>query len=152
MIQQQCPECHRVFTTASAFHTVVCPFCGKSYNPTYSDQKQNADYTEFQKGFQQGYNTARQQNIGIFDEGPSGRSRGVAAILAILLGSLGIQYFYMGKTTAAIIFIVCTICSCGVLGVVTHLLSLVQGIYIFTISQEEFERKYIYSAQTMPLY
>lgn len=36
----------------------------------------------------------------VFSPGPSGKSRGVAALLAIFLGSLGIQYFYLGKNTA----------------------------------------------------
>lgn len=152
----QCPYCHQTFTAQNAAATVVCPNCGKSHNPDYSDNNQGAtpkdNQADYQSGFQQGYNAAMRQNPGIFDEGPSGHSRGVAAILAILLGTLGIQYFYMGKSTAGIIFIVCTICSCGILGAVTYVLSLVQGIYIFTLSQEEFERKYIYSTQTIPMF
>lgn len=37
------------------------------------------------------------QSNDVFSPGPSGKSRGVAALLAIFLGSLGIQYFYRGK-------------------------------------------------------
>ncbi|MDE7237726.1 MAG: TM2 domain-containing protein, partial [Paramuribaculum sp.] len=51
-------------------------------------------------------NNCNTGNGSAFDAGPSGRSRGVAGLLAIFLGSLGIQYFYLGKTQAGIIAIV----------------------------------------------
>ena len=35
------------------------------------------------------------QSDNVFTAGPSGKSRGVAALLAIFIGSLGIQYFYL---------------------------------------------------------
>ena len=50
----------------------------------------------------------------VFSAGPSGRSRGVAALLAIFLGSLGIQYFYLGKSTAGIISLIVSLCTCGI--------------------------------------
>lgn len=37
-----------------------------------------------------------------------GKSRGVCALLAIFLGGFGIQYFYLGKTTAGIIALIGT--------------------------------------------
>ncbi len=80
--------------------------------------------------------------------GPEGKSRGVAALLAILLGGLGIQYFYMGKTTAGIISIVLSIVTCGLWNVVM----LVQGILMFCMTNQQFRQKYVLSTSTLPLF
>ncbi len=84
----------------------------------------------------------------VFSPGPSGKSRGVAALLAIFLGSLGIQYFYLGKNTAGIITLIVTFCLCGI----PSILWLIQGILMFTMSQQDFERKYVYTTSTFPLF
>lgn len=78
-----------------------------------------------------------------FASGPTGKSRGVAALLAIFLGSLGIQYFYMGKSTPGIICLLITMLSCGFFAVLVHLLSLIQGILMFCMTNSEFESKYL---------
>ena len=88
------------------------------------------------------------QSNDAFSPGPSGKSRGVAALLAIFLGSLGIQYFYLGKNTAGVIALVLSIITCGIPGI----LWLIQGIMMFTMSQADFERKFVYSTSTFPLF
>ncbi len=93
-------------------------------------------------------NENRQAPDNVFTAGPSGRSRGVAALLAIFLGSLGIQYFYVGKSTAGIIAILLSVCTCSLFAIIW----LIQGILMFTMSQEDFERKYVYSTSTLPLF
>ncbi len=88
------------------------------------------------------------QSNDVFSPGPSGKSRGVVALLAIFLGSLGIQYFYLGKNTAGVIALVLSIITCGIPGI----LWLIQGIMMFTMSQADFERKFVYSTSTFPLF
>ena len=88
------------------------------------------------------------QSNDVFSSGPPGKSRGVAALLAIFLGSLGIQYFYLGKNTAGVIALVLSIITCGIPGI----LWLIQGIMMFTMSQADFERKFVYSTSTFPLF
>lgn len=90
-------------------------------------------------------------NVGVFENGPSGKSRGVAGLLAIFLGAYGVHYFYMGKATAGIIFLLVTVLSCFTLGVITGIFSLIQGIMMLTMTQEEFERKYVNSPSSFPL-
>lgn len=101
---------------------------------------------------QQPYGQQPSPNIGPgtdpFANGPSGRSRGIAGLLAILLGNLGIQYFYCGRTTAGILAIVVSWCSCGIFS----LIWLIQGIMMIVMSQQEFERKYIYTYSTFPIF
>lgn len=80
--------------------------------------------------------------------GPEGKSRGVAALLAILLGTLGVQYFYLGKITAGILSIVISLISCGVWNIVT----IIQGIYMFSITNEQFHAKYVSTGSTFPLF
>ena len=138
MIQHLCPSCGRQFTTEQLSVNVKCPYCGKEFSPA------------FNQGYQQGYSNASGGNI--FDCGPSGRSRGVAALLAIFLGALGIHYFYLGKNTAGIVFLIIAILSCGVLAAITSVLALVQGIIMLTLTQEQFEQKYVYCPQSVPLF
>lgn len=84
-----------------------------------------------------------------FAVGPKGISRGLAAVLAIIGGAFGIQYFYTRKTTAGIICLVFSLCSCGSLGA---LLGLVQGIYMFTLTNSRFYEIYVDNNNTFPLF
>lgn len=84
----------------------------------------------------------------ISDTGTSGKSRLAFGLLAIFLGGLGVQYFYAGKITAGILSIVLSLFTCGLWTV----LYLVQGILTITMSQDEFERKFVYSNSTFPLF
>lgn len=61
--------------------------------------------------------------------------RVVAAILAILLGGLGVHKFYLGKTVPGII----TIVACFGLG---GLIPIIEGIIYLTKTDEEFVRTY----------
>ena len=86
-----------------------------------------------------------------FANGPSGKSRGMTAVLAILLGAFGVQFFYVGKNTAGIVFLAVTLVTCGSLGVVTSIFSIVQGIILFTKDNAYFESNYIESDKTFPI-
>ena len=86
--------------------------------------------------------------IGLFDEGPSGKSRGLAGLFAILLGGLGIHYFYMGKVTGGIICILLTIVTCGVWSII----NLIMGIKMLCMKQDEFEEKYVNTPSAFPLF
>ncbi len=74
--------------------------------------------------------------------GISGKSRLIFALFAIFLGWLGMQYFYVDKTKAGIIAIILTAVSCGIWQTV----SFIQGILVLTMSQDEFERKFVFSS------
>lgn len=76
------------------------------------------------------------------------KDKTVAGLLAIFLGYLGIQYFYLGKTTAGILSIVISLCTCGVWYVIT----LIQGILMLTMQEEDFNAKYVDNEKTFPLF
>lgn len=66
----------------------------------------------------------------------SSKSRIVAGILAILLGSLGIHNFYLGFTTRAVVQLLITILgglfTCGVASVAVEIWAVVEGILLLT--------------------
>ncbi len=72
----------------------------------------------------------------------------LCGILAIVLGSLGIQYFILGKVWGGIFTILLTCITCGAWSVIT----LIQGILMLCMSDEEFNRKYVENPATMPLF
>lgn len=72
----------------------------------------------------------------------------LCGILAILVGVLGIQYFVVGKTTAGILTILLSLITCGGWSIVT----LIQGILILCMSNQDFKAKYIDSTSTFPLF
>lgn len=132
----QCPKCGGTFSTPQPVQSAQCPFCNEVVQ--LGPQPQQA--------YQQ-----PQQQIGVFDNGPSGKSRGIAALLALLLGPFGAHYFYCGKTTGGVISLVLLFLTAGVCGL-QGILNLVQGIMLLTMSQEDFENKWVNSSSSMPLF
>ncbi|MDE6272109.1 MAG: DUF4339 domain-containing protein [Muribaculaceae bacterium] len=76
------------------------------------------------------------------------KSRTTTGILALLLGGLGIQYFYLGKTGAGLLTILLSIVTCGVWEVVTF----IQGIIILCMNDQEFNRKFVNNPKFFPLF
>jgi TM2 domain-containing membrane protein YozV len=66
-----------------------------------------------------------------------------AGVCGILLGSLGIHKFILGYTGAGLILLLLTVLSCGILGAVTHIIGLIEGIIYLCKPDEEFVRTYV---------
>ena len=66
-----------------------------------------------------------------------------AGICGILLGSLGIHKFILGYTGAGLVMLLATVLTCGIAGVVMHLIGLIEGIIYLCKSDEEFVRIYV---------
>lgn len=93
------------------------PYQANSYPPnSYSGQQQNLGQGYPQPGF--GYAGGEQ------------KSKVVAGILGILLGSLGIHNFYLGKTKIALVQLLVSVVSFGFLAPVMGVWGLVEGILI----------------------
>ncbi len=84
----------------------------------------------------------------IFNSNTTGKDKTTAGILGLLLGGLGIHYFYCGKVTAGLITILLSLVSCGIWQIITF----IQAIMILVMSQEEFEHKYVLTDKTFPLF
>jgi len=151
MYIHQCPDCGRQYTTQERVARVKCPYCGTETSVSYAQQEQQEAQQQY------AYNnptTGSASNAfdNVFANGPSGKSRGIAGLLAILLGFIGLHYFYLNKTTAGVVFLIITILSCGILGTLVWLVSVIQGVLFFTMTQEEFEQKWVYSNNNFPLF
>jgi TM2 domain-containing membrane protein YozV len=66
-----------------------------------------------------------------------------AGICGILLGSLGIHKFILGYTGAGLVMLLATVLTCGIAGVVLHIIGLIEGIIYLCKSDEEFVRTYV---------
>ena len=147
MYIHNCPECGKQYSTQEKVNRVKCPYCGAETNVSYSDQEPN-----FQEQWRQFGNQASNALDSVFNNGPSGKSRGIAGLLAILMGWCGLHYFYLNKPTAGIVFLLIAILSCGILATVTSVVSIIQGVLFFTSTQQEFEQKWVYSPSNFPLF
>ena len=134
MLQYKCEKCGGIFAYDEKQVLARCPYGGNDCI-TNNHQQQSCGGTP----------PPFRQDLGIFDCGPSGKSRGVAALLAILIGCLGVQYFYVGKNSCGIMYLLITLFTCGVAGGVLSILSIVQGVIMLGMTQEQFEAKYVYS-------
>ncbi|HZI19551.1 MAG TPA: TM2 domain-containing protein [Pyrinomonadaceae bacterium] len=84
------------------------------------------------------------QHPGGADWQAKGADKKVAAgLCGILLGSLGIHKFILGYSTEGIIMLLITVLTCGIGGMVTGVIGLVEGIIYLTKSDEEFVRTYV---------
>ena len=147
MYIHKCPECGKQYSTQEKVNRVKCPYCGAETNVSYSEQESN-----FQEQVRQFGNQASNAFDSVFANGPSGKSRGVAGLLALLMGALGLHYFYLNKPTAGLIFLIATLVTCGLLGAVTYIISIIQAVLFFTSTQQEFEQKWVYSPSNFPLF
>lgn len=142
----------------------------QDYNQNYNQQGYNQQgYSQQQgyqqQGYQQAYNQQYNQQQGYqqsytrpyvestinnaFNCGPEGKSRGIFCLLALVAGSIGLHYFYINKVTAAILTIVLTIVTCGCWAIIPIL----QGIIIlWNHTNEEFDRKFVASNSSFPLF
>jgi TM2 domain-containing membrane protein YozV len=68
-----------------------------------------------------------------------------AGICGILLGGLGIHKFVLGYTTEALIMLLVSLLSCGILAPVMGIVGLIEGIIYLTKSDQEFYDTYIAS-------
>ena len=85
---------------------------------------------------------------GASNPGARNRYRLTAGLLAIFLGGLGIHYFYLEKSTAGLLSIFLSLCTCGVWQIVM----LIQGIIILTMTDDGFNEKYYNTDKTFPLF
>jgi TM2 domain-containing membrane protein YozV len=67
----------------------------------------------------------------------------MAGLFGILLGAIGIHKFYMGQIQMGCIYIVAGVVTCGYGFIITAIIGLVEGIIYLTMTQSEFEKKYI---------
>ena len=69
----------------------------------------------------------------------------LAGILGIVVGAFGVHKFVLGYTTEGLIMLLITVLTCGIFGMVSSVIGIVEGIIYLTKSDEEFVRTYLQS-------
>ena len=71
-------------------------------------------------------------NTGSPTSNPNAKSKIVAGLLGIFLGTFGVHNFYLGYTGKAVAQLLITLLSCGVLAFASTVWGLIEGILILT--------------------
>lgn len=61
---------------------------------------------------------------------PGAKSKLAAGLLGIFLGAFGVHNFYLGYTSKAVIQLLMTLLSCGILATVSEIWGIIEGILI----------------------
>jgi len=171
MSQKTCPQCGYPLSDDAIF----CPECGKNLSvekPQQPNQQPQQPNQQPQQPNQQPQQPGQPQPQGPQYVGPAPvypmaqRNKTLAGVLAIILGGFGVHYFYLNKMWAGMACLVFTTLSAGFstlnangFGVKENslflwapaILGLITGIRILTASQEQFERRYVYTAHEFPI-
>jgi TM2 domain-containing membrane protein YozV len=102
-----------------------------------------------QPGYQ--YAPAQPQSSRTQGIGSPQKDKWVAAILAFVLGTLGIHKFYLGYKTEGIIMLLVAILGapCFGLGIlVMAVISLIEAVRYVILTQDDFERTYVYNSKS----
>jgi TM2 domain-containing membrane protein YozV len=129
---------------------INCSKCGALNEETaqycYACQAPLAAQSGYQPGYQAGY-----QPIQPSYAAPPARNwqemgadkKIAAGICGILLGGFGVHKFILGYHTEGLIMLLITVLTCGMAGMITSIIGIVEGIIYITKSDEEFVRTYI---------
>jgi len=74
----------------------------------------------------------------------------MAGLFGILLGTFGIHKFYMGQTQMGCLYIVAGVVTCGFGFAITWVVGIVEGIIYLSMTQAQFEQKYILNPPKSP--
>lgn len=66
-----------------------------------------------------------------------------AGVCGIVVGGLGVHKFILGYTNAGLIMLLVNLCTCGLGGIVMHVIGIIEGVTYLTKSDEEFVRTYV---------
>ncbi|MDE5687544.1 MAG: TM2 domain-containing protein [Paramuribaculum sp.] len=148
METKQCPYCGGEIQKDAT----RCQYCKNDLtmpppNPGAGQYSQQYNYQQPDGGYEQTPRYNGWENNDPFAEGPNGKSRGVTAILAILLGGLGIHYFYLGKPVGGIVYLIASLVTCGSIPAV---LGIIQGAMMFGMTNADFERRYVTTPSSFP--
>lgn len=116
--------------------------------PQYQQPQYQQPQQQFQQPQQQYQQPGYQQPYQQPYAQPAPKDKTVAGILALLLGSFGAHYFYCGKVGGGFICLLLSLVTCGLWGIIPF----IQGILILTMTQQQFDQKWVYNPSTFPVF
>ena len=84
-----------------------------------------------------------QPNTPVPPYNPNDSKRIAAGICGIVVGGLGVHKFILGQTTPGLIMLLVTLLTCGLGGMVTGIIGIIEGIIYLTKTDEQFYQEYI---------
>jgi TM2 domain-containing membrane protein YozV len=109
------------------------------------------------RGMEVDFDSKGEQAIGVYlaldatvksTSGGGEKNRITAGILALTIGGLGVHKFYLGYTVTGLIYIVAMFFSMGLVNIFFAIIAIIEGITYLTLSDEEFEKKYVIGKKT----
>ena len=146
MEQVKCPECGGTKCTALNNETYRCLYCGATIKVKTEEEVQQTVQQATQSVAQQPQVVVQvqvpqqpvqpQYTQPVQTQKVHNRSKGVAAILALLFGGVGGQFFYLGDIPVGVACIIS--CFTGI----PALIGVICAIYYICMSDQEFDEKY----------
>lgn len=126
MAEYACPQCG----ASNAPEATVCEYCGEALTPAQPVTAQAQQAASYQQ-------PVYQQPMAMDGINPAWpiKSKIAAGILAILLGSIGVHKFYLGKVGLGILYLV--FCWTGIPAIA----GLIEGIIYLTSNDHNFQVK-----------
>lgn len=124
----QCPKCHSTNVIQTDTNRFECPYCGNVFTASQANS------------FSQGYNSSNGNAV------PGEKKRITAALLALFLGGIGIHYFYLNKPVAGLVFLLLF------WTVIPAILAFIMSLVMFTMSDDEFQQKYVNNPSAFPMF
>ena len=119
----------------------ICPYCGSVIPKAEKEEtklvvKKEAEEEDSLESFSYRIPTlpTRKRDL----------TKSTAALLALFLGAIGVDQFYVGNNGAGIILLLITVCSAGWGAILTGFIALIHFIQFLAMTDEEFDRKYNY--------
>ena len=141
----KCPNCGGNKFQAVGGNTNKCMYCGTTFTVEAPQQPTQQPYQ--QQAYQQ--QTYQQQTY----QQPAApqppvytgsKSKIVAGLLGIFLGSLGIHKFYIGKNGAGVVYLLLTLLLCWTIVVpsIMSLIGFIEGIMFLCMSDTDFNNRF----------
>jgi len=118
---------------------VNCPYCGSSFggaqqvnnNNTQQYNQQNGQYNQQQYNqYNQQYNQYGQPYNPNMNYQADLKSKMLAGLFGVFLGSFGVHNFYLGFTGKAVAQLLLTLLTCGIGATISSIWGLIEGIMI----------------------
>lgn len=135
----RCPKCKGNKFSYAGDNAFKCAFCGTVFQvsptpaPTENTHEEKPIVVNVQMP-QENYQSVP-QNI---------KSKTTAGLLALFLGGLGLQWFYLGKTARGLIYLLLGLFFCWTVAVpvIIAFICIIEAIKFFSMNQQEFNDKY----------
>lgn len=124
----QCPACRQWVLHG----TVACLYCATAFMPTAPLAYVNSNQAPVQQVIIQNLPAPTYSSVSYRPR----KEKSTAGILALVLGGLGVQHFYLGNTIAGILSIV----FCWTY--IPALIGLIQGVVLLCMNEQDFHVRY----------